>query len=175
LNKLKIDSIGDVRDLFLVLGSSIYFFGYLVLSYTFWNMKIGPLPAIDSQYFVAGLPIIIAIGIGALIVKYSHYVIGDFWPSWLHTISPQKRRYAVGFITTIFILSFATVVWADHFQDEVWIVVLMGILTLFSFLLLAYSRAWIKLTGHNLFTKVVYFLIKSIFNTRSSPVISVKI
>lgn len=47
--------IGERRDGFLVAGAVLYGLGYLVWSYNAWRNHLGQLPAIEFQYFIAGL------------------------------------------------------------------------------------------------------------------------
>ena len=47
--------LGEVRDGLLVAASLLYTLGYLVRSFNAWQYKLGLLPAVQSQYFVAGL------------------------------------------------------------------------------------------------------------------------
>jgi hypothetical protein len=49
------NQIGKYRDGLLVTVSIIYIVGYCVWSYTAFNYRIGMLPALDAQYFLAGV------------------------------------------------------------------------------------------------------------------------
>lgn len=47
--------VGALRDGLLVLASILYGLGYLVWSVHAWEQDLGLLPALDAQYFVAGV------------------------------------------------------------------------------------------------------------------------
>ncbi len=61
--------LGKRRDGFLVAGASIYGLGYAVWTYNAWDQGLGLLPAIESQYFLAGtVPALIVFGCWQAIV-----------------------------------------------------------------------------------------------------------
>jgi hypothetical protein len=47
--------IGEARDGALVIGGILYVLGYIVWSINAWKNKLGLLPALDAQYFIAGI------------------------------------------------------------------------------------------------------------------------
>lgn len=52
--------LGNYRDGLLVVATLMYILGYAVWTFNAWNYNLGPLPGLDSQYFIAGIiPIII--------------------------------------------------------------------------------------------------------------------
>jgi hypothetical protein len=50
-----LSKVGSYRDGFLVIGAAIYGSGLAVWSYHAWKNGIGLLPALDMQYFIAGV------------------------------------------------------------------------------------------------------------------------
>jgi hypothetical protein len=49
--------LGELRDGMLVTGTAVYLLGYLTWSYYAWREGLGPVAALDAQYFAAGIPI----------------------------------------------------------------------------------------------------------------------
>lgn len=47
--------IGGLRDGFLVIASVLYILGYIIWSVSAFQSDLGLLPAIESQYFIAGI------------------------------------------------------------------------------------------------------------------------
>jgi hypothetical protein len=63
----RVQSIGQARDGLLVLAGTLYVSGYVVWSINAWKNNLGMLPALDSQYFVAGViptMILTLVGVG---------------------------------------------------------------------------------------------------------------
>lgn len=48
-------SAGELRDGFLVVGATLYFLGYVTWALNSWQRGLGLLPALESQYFIAGI------------------------------------------------------------------------------------------------------------------------
>src|SRR2546422_6485383 len=55
LNKLKKLGLGEARDDLLVIAAALYGVGYLVWALHASRYNLGLLPAIESQYFIAGI------------------------------------------------------------------------------------------------------------------------
>jgi hypothetical protein len=54
----------DLRDAGLVIGALIYAFGYVTWAVYAYAWDLGPMPALDSQYFVAGVvPFLCTVGL----------------------------------------------------------------------------------------------------------------
>jgi len=62
--------LGALRDGILVVGGILYVFGYLVWSFNAWKNNLGLLPAVESQYFIAGLTPAVITCIGYFGVKF---------------------------------------------------------------------------------------------------------
>ena len=57
----RLRSLGRYRDAFLVLASIVYVVGFVIWSIVAWRRGLGPMPVLDAQYFVAGIPPLLAI------------------------------------------------------------------------------------------------------------------
>jgi hypothetical protein len=64
-----IQRLGALRDGFLVLAASSYVMGYLVWSVNAWQNNLGLLPALESQYFVAGIIPLSFVGLAVLLFR----------------------------------------------------------------------------------------------------------
>jgi hypothetical protein len=98
-------SIGSLRDGILVCGGLIYFCGYFVWSLVAWQHNLGQMPIFDSQYFVAGIPVLISfIILFYLLGRMKHFLIED-WPAWIARKRPITRNsiYALLFLFTALI------------------------------------------------------------------------
>lgn len=79
---------GELRDGFLVIAAVCYSFGYIVWAITAYRNDLGLLPALDFQYFVAGVPpLLVFLGL-------YYIVVGGKWlqkmaQDWL--VSPATR------------------------------------------------------------------------------------
>ena len=79
---------GELRDGFLVIAAICYFFGYIVWAITAYRNDLGLLPALDFQYFVAGVPPLL------VLLGLYYIVVGGKWlqnmaQDWL--VSPATR------------------------------------------------------------------------------------
>src|SRR4051812_14103708 len=61
--------VGTLRDGLLVLSGILYFLGYATWSLNAWRNKLGLLPAIESQYFIAGIVPALVIFVTYLLVR----------------------------------------------------------------------------------------------------------
>ena len=52
-----VKQLGTLRDSLLVSSSIVYLLGYTTWSIYAWRRHLGPVSALDAQYFAAGLPI----------------------------------------------------------------------------------------------------------------------
>ena len=105
--------LGDVRDGLLVLGALIYAAGYGAWSYHAWNMQLGPLPALDAQYFLAGIPalgtLLLAWCAARAVVRF--YVVT--YPAWRVR---QSRRVTRGLDWVAFLTSMAGVAYIAKYR-----------------------------------------------------------
>ena len=75
----------NLRDGLLVIAGATYILGYLVWSFHAWKNRLGMLPALDAQYFMAGIiPLVILVAVYYLVVhadklrkRYSEWFIKD--------------------------------------------------------------------------------------------------
>jgi hypothetical protein len=67
--------LATLRDGFLVVGVLLYGTGFSVWSYHAWKNNVGLLPALDAQYFIAGIVPLSVILFAYLVVKQSPKVI----------------------------------------------------------------------------------------------------
>lgn len=85
LNEL-LKPIGDLRDGLLVTATILYITGYLVWSFNAWQNNLGLLPALDAQYFVAGLVPVLILSLAYLIGRSVQYFLLKVWP---RLVGPQ--------------------------------------------------------------------------------------
>lgn len=81
-----------LRDAALILGGVIYLSGYSVWSVLAWLEGLGPVPVLDTQYFVAGLPTVAALAITALLTFGTRRLLIEWWPEWVRHFEPRQRR-----------------------------------------------------------------------------------
>jgi hypothetical protein len=86
------EQLGKLRDGFIVAASAIYLLGYLTWSTYAWRERLGPVAALDAQYFAAGLPIA-----GILVVALAGIVaLNRFsttrWRRFFESQSKSKQR-----------------------------------------------------------------------------------
>jgi hypothetical protein len=63
-----VDGLSGVRDAALVVVGCIYVFGYVTWAIYAFMWKLGPMPALDAQYFVAGLiPFLSTVGLAGVV------------------------------------------------------------------------------------------------------------
>ncbi|MBI2620330.1 MAG: hypothetical protein HYW57_09625, partial [Ignavibacteriales bacterium] len=64
-------AVGEFRDGFLVTAGVFYFFGYIVWGIHAYRNEMGLLPALDFQYFVAGIPtVLVLFGLWGIFVVF---------------------------------------------------------------------------------------------------------
>lgn len=86
-----LSGIGAVRDGLLVSATVLYVVGYAVWSYNAWQNKLGLLPALDPQYFIAGVVPIVVVASGYVIVRsLQRFFI--FWPQFVGEDCSGGRR-----------------------------------------------------------------------------------
>jgi hypothetical protein len=78
--KEHLKTTGDLRDGLLISASILYVVGYLVWSSNAWQNQLGLLPALDPQYFVAGLvPVVIMLAAFIGGTYFKRFLV-DRWP-----------------------------------------------------------------------------------------------
>lgn len=80
-----IKEIGQLRDGFLVGTAVVYLAGYLVWSVNAWFYNLGHLPALEAQYFLAGVPAL-------LITWLTYLVFRMFGAQFLEALDEQKKQ-----------------------------------------------------------------------------------
>lgn len=95
-----VKTIGEYRDAVLVQASTAYLLGYLSWAFYAAQNDLGLVPALDAQYFVAGvLPtIILAVGVGLAVaqLRFSRWSAAD--------PSPARYRWATRLVKLAFTL-----------------------------------------------------------------------
>jgi hypothetical protein len=71
--------LGRIRDGLLVIGALLYGFGYASWAAYAWLNNLGPMPGLDAQYFVAGIPILLFIILGLVISKILGFLYFSVW------------------------------------------------------------------------------------------------
>jgi hypothetical protein len=89
-----------LRDAALILGGVIYLSGYSVWSVLAWLEGLGPVPVLDSQYFVAGLPAVAGLVITVVLTLGVRHLLVNKWPEYVRHFEPRQRRL-VQFITMV--------------------------------------------------------------------------
>ncbi|MFL6228317.1 MAG: hypothetical protein ACJ741_06025 [Pyrinomonadaceae bacterium] len=108
----KLDSFADLRDLLLIVAGGLYALGYAVWACNAYANNLGLLPAVDFQYFIAGITpalflLVLSLTItGIFLFKQK---LGD----WL---DPARRwgKYLRRFVVFVFFLSFLLFIVADN-------------------------------------------------------------
>ncbi len=108
------------RDGLLVIGSGVYILGYLVWSFNAFQNNLGLLPAIESQYFLAGVIPAIIIG-GVYLFLKTENDISEFLYRYLKPGGKGMRRVARWVINilfiAVFIMYFGTINWSHAFKS----------------------------------------------------------
>jgi len=96
----RLRQLASVRDGILVIIGCAYILGYFAWGIHSWRINLGPAPALDSQYFISGLPIFAICYLGIKAARSSVYFSRSFWPNWLKT----KGKRTIGTIYRIIII-----------------------------------------------------------------------
>ena len=106
-----------VRDGFLVLAGVFYLFGYLVWAINAYKNHLGLVPALEFQYFVAGIiPVVILSIVVLLVIGYVR--VKSNIQSWLGPRVAGKRRFLRWILVYLwlFSLGFLYVSFSDWFE-----------------------------------------------------------
>jgi hypothetical protein len=69
-------TIGGLRDAMLVGAGTMYILGYMTWSTSAYVQGLGLLPAVDAQYFMAGIVPAAILGLGGLMLFHLHAIDG---------------------------------------------------------------------------------------------------
>ncbi len=97
-------SLGRLRDGALLLASTAYACGYVVWSVVALQSQVGALPVADSQYFVAGIPVIL-LAVAILYAATGVRVLSSLWHPFVRRLAVRRSPPVVGLVTLIVALS----------------------------------------------------------------------
>ncbi len=108
-----IQRLGALRDGFLVVSAASYVLGYLVWSVNAWQNNLGLLPALESQYFVAGIIPMLLIGLAVLLFRGERR-FRRWYSTWLGPEEIERRKWKErlhqGIALSIAVVSFISAV-----------------------------------------------------------------
>lgn len=102
----KLDSFADLRDLLLIVAGGMYVLGYVVWAYNAYANNLGLLPAVDFQYFIAGIVpavFLLALSVTITVILISRREFAD----WINA-STRRGKYMGRLFIILFILVFLT-------------------------------------------------------------------
>ena len=102
-------SMADARDRLLVIATMLYITGYVVWAFNAWRNKLGLLPALDPQYFVAGFVPLTIISLAYFIGRVAQYFLLQVWPHFVGPDAPGLRSILRSILLLTFLISFITV------------------------------------------------------------------
>lgn len=83
----RIDRIGEARNGFLIGLAIVYGLGYAVRSLYAWQVSLGVMPALDSQYFLAGvMPALVCVFVVGAFIAARRLV------AWMVTLNSRSPR-----------------------------------------------------------------------------------
>lgn len=82
--------LSKIRDFIIILGALVYLVGYVVWALIAWKENLGPIPALDTQYFVAGVPTVIAITFFIFVFYWLGVFLYVIFPKWLEKLFPTR-------------------------------------------------------------------------------------
>jgi gamma-glutamylcyclotransferase len=85
-----LEKLGKARDGLLVLGGGLYVTGYGVWSYVAWRSHLGPLPVLEAQYIIAGIPLAVVACSVLLAIKLSELFL-TWWPAFFKNLSFRRQ------------------------------------------------------------------------------------
>jgi len=104
-----ISRVGLLKDAVVAVGGFVYLLGYLVWSYYAWRYDIGPVPALQGQYFVAGIAVCIVFGAAGCLAYLIIRAADVSWPRYLDSRTPAVRRLLFGLAIAILLLAVVVV------------------------------------------------------------------
>jgi hypothetical protein len=91
-----IKSASQVRDLILILVTGAYALGFALWSVNAWREGLGWIPIANTQYFIAGFPILMVFFLLYLLLQTEHWI-----RSWASKISRPHRFLPWFFVATL--------------------------------------------------------------------------
>jgi hypothetical protein len=101
-----LESLGKLRDGILVGASVFYLTGYGIWAIITWKRRLGPLPVLDAQYFVAGFPVLLAVALGAAVLWSLREALIRRWPSYVARQRRIRQIVLVGGLATAAVIAF---------------------------------------------------------------------
>ena len=114
--------LNTAKDLIIALGGAVYFLGYLIWSYYAWRYHLGPVPALQGQYFVAGLVASCFLLITGAFIWLAVWLADIWWPRYLAGRSVAVRRTLLSLAALLLFGGIAVVIvsTADAPSTAVW-------------------------------------------------------
>lgn len=99
----RVRALGRYRDAFLVLASTVYVVGFSIWSLVAWRLGLGPMPVLDAQYFVAGLPPLFAVCLVVMVIKVARFYLLEQWPQFVGQLSRRQQLVVYAALFVLFI------------------------------------------------------------------------
>ena len=143
--------IGAHRDGFLILITLIYVTGYVTWSVLAWKQGFGPIPVLDAQYFVAGLPIIMSVILTLLLLLLLRYFLRQVWGEWLKRQPIRTRMLICRTLMICSLIGAIGIIANEIFSFSFYVYIPSMLLLCMSFVLLGFSS---PLTNLEQFQKI---------------------
>ena len=99
-------TLGQLRDDMLVLGTIVYLLGYASWSAYAWEERLGPVAALDAQYFAAGVPIALLLSLTLLTIFGLRLISDIHWRRYFEQQTERRQRH----LDTVLMLGAAAIV-----------------------------------------------------------------
>ncbi len=139
----KIDLLCKLRDGALVAIAVIYFAGYITWALVARIYGLGSVSVFDTQYFVAGFPIVFIVGLLIYVFSPLYKIIKKCWPEYLE--KSKNKKLVVFLLTILFSISYFLLIIVLIYRDVIPFYSIIGtgisIIVIFCLLLLSYSES----------------------------------
>ena len=88
-----IHRLGALRDGFIVAGGTLYGAGYATWALYALSIHAGPVPALQVQYFAAGIPAVLLFVAAVAAIGWSRRVVGDRWTRYVERLNTSRRIF----------------------------------------------------------------------------------
>ena len=133
---------GEARDAILVGATCIYAFGFIVWSLHAWRHGLGFLPIANSQYFIAGLPVLFTLVAGYSLVQSRHWL-----REWVLRNGPRRTRI-VGLLTlTAMVVSVLLETLVGHIARTAWSIAAWEVFVVFKLVVFILFLTLVLLTS----------------------------